>query len=112
MSQGAASGERCSSQQPRYRIVPGQRYLRYARRQVWRLVGKRGGVFVRGVSVKCFYIRSYFWLYVNLSTMPIRQLLVGMSDAENHRFLERLAHDLQADRYTPSRKPTRQGDSR
>ena len=97
-SQDAASGERCSSQQPQYLIVPGQRYLHYAQRQVLRLVRKQGGVAVREVSVKCFYIRSYFWLYVNLSTVPICQLLVGVGDAENHRFLKWLAHDLQADR--------------
>src|SRR5436309_11455303 len=97
MSQAAASSERCSSQQLRYRIVRGQCYQRYARRQMWHRAEKLGGLIAHEASVSCFYIRSYFWLYVYLSTMPIRQLLGGVGDAQNHRFLERLAYDLQAD---------------
>src|SRR5213592_2554089 len=106
MSQDAASGERCSSQQPQYRIVRGQCYLRFARRQAWHRAEKLGGLMAHGASVRCFYIRSYFWLYVYLSTMPIGQLLVGIGDAQNHRFLERLAYDLQAYGKTIRRKAT------
>src|SRR5260370_19481267 len=97
MSPVAASGERCSSQLPRYHIVRGQNYPHYARRQAWHQARKQGGLIARGVSVRCFYIRSYFWLFIYLSTMPIRQLLVGMSDAKNHRLLKWLAYDLQTD---------------
>ena len=53
-------------------------------------------------------VRTSAWLHSTLPLMPIRELLVGMSDAQNGRLFKRAPGNLQANWQSICREATRE----
>src|SRR5260221_9843975 len=51
-------------------------------------------------------VRTSAWLHFTLPPVPIRELLVGMSDAQNGRLFKRAPGNLQANRQAICREAT------